>query len=135
MRQKVAIIGSMKFNNYPKFKKALDIYIKKENIDYIITRGLSGVEYLAAMYCKEFDIYNKIYKIEPKMASTEIISNTMSIVTKSDMVIIFNDGDVPLFTDIISIAKDKGIKLIDIPIIEQRETGQKTISKNLYKVK
>lgn len=135
MRQKVAIIGSTKFNNYQKFKRALDMYIKVPDIEYIITRGLPGVEYMASMYCKEFDIYNKIYKIDPKMASTEIIANSMSLVTKADIVIIFNDGDVPLLTDIISIATNNGTKTIDIPLVEQKGTGQKTISKDLYKTK
>lgn len=134
-KTKVAIIGSTKFNNYQKFRRALDMYIKVPDIEYIITRGLPGVEYMASMYCKEFDIYNKIYKIDPKMASTEIIANSMSLVTKADIVIIFNDGDVPLLTDIISIATNNGTKIIDIPLVEQKGTGQKTISKDLYKTK
>lgn len=132
MKQRIAIIGSIKFSNYLKFKKVMETIIKLPDIEFIITRGLPGVENMASMYAEEYDIYNRIHKIS-SINDDQMFYKDSLVVKDADRIILFNDGDIDVFKNIIKLAEQKGTKIENIQLIEQKGTGQKTISKNTYK--
>lgn len=113
----LAVIGSRNFSNYIKLEEILDEFIKNNNVEYLVSGGAKGADFLAGEYCKKHNLkiknfitekenYKKYGKYAPIMRNETIICN-------SDHVIAFWDGKSPGTKSALNFAK-KHNKTFDI---------------------
>ncbi len=88
---KMAIIGSRNINDYNLLKNFLNSL--NININKIISGGARGVDTLAEIYAKEYNIPIKIYKAEwDTLGKSAGYIRNRDIITNSDIVVCLWDG-------------------------------------------
>lgn len=94
---KIGIIGSRSINDFTLIENKVNIIIKNKDLEYnniiIVSGGAKGVDSLAEMFAKKFNIATEIYIPDWKKygRSAGMIRNG-DIVKNSDIVIVFWDG-------------------------------------------
>ena len=113
----LAIIGTRDFNNYNLMKNTILQNYNLNEIDYIISGGAQGADYLAEMLASEFNIKIKIFKPDWKTFGRAAGPlRNIDIIKNSDFVVAFWDGKSRGTKNSIdlSIKNNKNIMVINI---------------------
>ncbi len=113
----LAIVGTRGFNNYDLMKTVILQNFNLNEIDYIVSGGAQGADYLAEMLASEFNIKIKIFKPDWKTFGRAAGPlRNIDIIKNSDFVVAFWDGKSRGTKNSIdlSIKNNKNIMVINI---------------------
>jgi len=90
---KVAIVGSRTFNDYLALKKFISDTIDINQIEYIVSGGAKGADFLGQNYAEELKLPIKIFEADwDKFGKSAGYIRNVDIVKESTVVFAFWDG-------------------------------------------
>lgn len=108
---KIAVIGSRSFNDYGLLKETL----ASLEISEIVSGGAKGADSLAEQYAKEANIKTLIFKPDwAKHGKSAGFKRNVDIISNSDMVVAFWDGESKGTKHSIDTAEKQGKKVLII---------------------